>query len=215
MRQQPTRWLLAAIQAIIGWEWLMSGGNKLLSGTFPQGLSGTLITLLKEDPDSWYVAFIQHAILPQSVFAGYLIEWTELTIGLLLLGGAVILLNPLPRFGQKQYRVAVGYSLAAMGAAVIGAFLTINFHFLMGGWVFPWFDSTAANGEGIDLEALLPPFELVIFLAQGALFAELTGVNWKTRFQHLGRRLLPKKPRPSPEGSLPKSPPETTSQTTA
>ncbi len=41
MLNRTARYLLAAIQAIIGWEWLMSGGNKVLAGTFPQGLAGS------------------------------------------------------------------------------------------------------------------------------------------------------------------------------
>ena len=141
MSQKPTRWLLAAIQAIIGWEWLMSGSNKLLSGTFPQGLAETLTSMMKDNPDGWYVAFLQHTILPQSVLYGYLIEWTEVTIGIILLGSAGVLLSSPRRKGQAQYRLALAYSLAAIGAALVGAFLTINFHFLAGGWIFPWFNS--------------------------------------------------------------------------
>ena len=141
---------------------LMSGSKKLLSGSFPQELAETLTSMMKDDPNSWYVAFVQHAILPQSILYGYVIEWTEVTIGIVLLGGAFILLSPLRRWGQPQYRIAVAYSLAAIVAALVGAFLTINFHFLAGGWIFPWFNGSAANGEGIDLDALLPPFKLVI-----------------------------------------------------
>lgn len=196
MSQKTARWLLAAVQAIVGWEWLMSGGNKLLSGTFPQGLAETLTNMMKQNPDSWYVAFLQHNILSQSVLYGYLIEWTEVTIGIILLGGAVVLLAQPRSKGQPQYHLTIIYSVSAMSAALVGAFLTINFHFLAGGWVFPWFDGSAANGEGIDLDALLPPFELVILLAQSALFAELTGVSWGQRFQRLGQRLaLIKHPR--------------------
>jgi len=40
MFHKKARLLLVAIQAIPGWEWLMSGGNKLLAGTFPQGPGG-------------------------------------------------------------------------------------------------------------------------------------------------------------------------------
>jgi hypothetical protein len=32
MLHRTTLSILAALQTIIGWEWLMSGGNKLLSG---------------------------------------------------------------------------------------------------------------------------------------------------------------------------------------
>src|SRR5438874_3068547 len=77
MLNRTTRYLLAAIQAILGWEWLMSGGNKLLSGTFPQGLATTLTDNFKDNPNNWYVAFLQQNILPHSLFYGYLIEWTE------------------------------------------------------------------------------------------------------------------------------------------
>jgi len=198
MSQKPTRLLLAAIQAIIGWEWLMSGGNKLLSGTFPQDLADTLSSMFKGNPDSWYVSFLQSVVLPQSVFYGYLVEWTEVAIGVILLGGAVILLGQPRQKGQAQYRLTLVYSSAAMIAALVGAFLTINFHFMAGGWILPWFNSSAANGEGIDLDALLPPFELVIILAQGAFLAELTQVNWLQRLQ----RLLPRKHLPSLRGEV-------------
>ncbi len=190
MSRTSARWLLAAIQAILGWEWLVSGGNKLLSGTFPQGLADTLSGMFKGNPDGWYVSLLQQTVLPQSVWYGYVIEWTEVLIGIILLGGALILLGQPRRKGQPQYRLALWYSRAAIAAALVGAFLTVNFHFLAGGWIIPWFDSSAANGEGIDLDALLPPFELVVIFAQGALLAELTQVSWRQRF----RRLLPGRP---------------------
>ena len=57
MLNRTARYLLAAIQAILGWEWLMSGGNKLLSGTFPQGLATTLTDNFKHNPNNWYVPF--------------------------------------------------------------------------------------------------------------------------------------------------------------
>ncbi|HEX7737340.1 MAG TPA: hypothetical protein VF458_21010 [Ktedonobacteraceae bacterium] len=201
MSQKTTRWLLAAIQAIIGWEWLMSGSNKLLSGTFPQGLANTITSLMKDNPDGWYVSFLQNTILPQSVFYGYLIEWAEVLIGIILIGGALILLGQPRRKGQSQYRVGMLYSCAAITAALVGIVLTVNFHFLMGGWIFPWFNSSATNNEAIDLDALLPPFELVIILAQAALLAELTEVSWSQRLKRLSQRLHPGK-RPIPRPSL-------------
>lgn len=200
MSHKSARLLLAAIQAILGWEWLMSGGNKLLSGTFPQNLADTISSLLKENPDGWYVSFLQHTILPHSAWYGYLIEWTEVTIGIILLGGALVLLSQPRRIGQPQHRLTIAYSLAALVAAFIGSFLTVNFHFLMGGWVFPWFEPTAANGEGIDLDALIPVFSLVIMLAQGALIAELTEVSWKERLQRIRARFSPQKQAPSTSG---------------
>jgi hypothetical protein len=56
----------------------------VLAGTFPQGLADALNQGIKGNPDGWYVNFLQHIILPHSVFYGYLIEWTELLVGLSL-----------------------------------------------------------------------------------------------------------------------------------
>ena len=184
MLNRSTRNLLAAIQAILGWEWLMSGCNKLLSGSFPQGLAATLTDNFKDNPNTWYVTFLQQIILPHSVFYGYLIEWTEITIAVILLGGALLLLGQ-PRLpGEPKHGIAVGYCITVAIAAAVGALLTVNFHFLMGGWVIPGFNPTAAYNEGIDLDALIPPLSLVILianlafanaLAKGNLFKGFTG----------------------------------------
>ena len=178
MLNRTTRYLLAAIQAILGWEWLMSGGNKLLSGSFPQGLATTLTNNFKDNPNTWYVAFLQQNILPHSLFYGYLIEWTEITVAVILLGGALLLLGQ-PRLpGEPQHGVAVAFCITVALAAAVGAFLTVNFHFLMGGWVIPGFNPTAAYNEGIDLDALIPPLSLVILIANLAFVNTLTGGNF-------------------------------------
>ena len=184
MLNRTARILLAAIQAIIGWEWLMSGGNKLLSGTFPQGLANVLNTNMKDNPNAWYAAFLQQNILPHSVSYGYLIEWTEVTIGIILLSGALVLLGQPRMAGEPQHRLAVAYNIAVAIAAAMAIGMTVNFHFFMGGWVIPTFDPTAANGEGIDLDALLPPFSLVIIIANIALARELTGGKLFKCFAH-------------------------------
>src|SRR5260370_3541134 len=88
MSHKTARILLAAIQAIIGWEWLMSGGNKLLFGTFPQGLANVLNTNMKDNPHAWYAAFLQQNIFPHSVSYRSLIQSTEVTSGIILLSTA-------------------------------------------------------------------------------------------------------------------------------
>jgi hypothetical protein len=186
MLNRTTRYLLAAIQAILGWEWLMSAGNKLLSGTFPQGLAATLTNNFKDNPNTWYVTFLQQIILPHSLFYGYLIEWTEITIAVILLGGALLLLGQ-PRLpGEPQHDVAVIYCIAVAIAAFIGAFLTVNFHFLMGGWAIPGFHPAAAYNEGIDLDALIPPLSLVILIANLAFANALTRGNLFKGFTRSG-----------------------------
>ncbi len=177
MLNRSTRFLLAAIQAILGWEWLMSAGNKVLSGSFPQGLADALNNSIKNNPNTWYTAFLQQMILPHSVFYGYLIEWMEMVIAIFLLGGALILVSRSRMPEDVWYGFGLTTSLAVAIVAAIGAFLTVNFHFWAGGWVFPIFHPTAANSEGIDLDALLPPLSLVVTIANVALFRELQRVG--------------------------------------
>lgn len=186
MLNRTARYLLAAIQAILGWEWLMSGGNKLLSGTFPQGLAATLTNNFKDNPNTWYVTFLKQIILPHSLFYGYLIEWTEITIAVILLGGALLLLGQPRLAGEPQHGVAMSFCITVAIAAFIGAFLTVNFHFLMGGWVIPGFNPAGAYNEGIDLDALVPPLSLVILIANLAFANALTRGNLFKGFTRTG-----------------------------
>jgi thiosulfate dehydrogenase (quinone) large subunit len=182
MQNRTTRYLLSAIQAIIGWEWLMSGGNKLLSGTFPQGLANALNKGIKHNPNNWYIAFLQQTVQPHSIFYGYLIEWTEVTVGVILLSGSLILLGQPRVAGESQHRLAVAFSIAVAIAAAVAAVMAVNFHFWMGGWVIPTFNPAAPYSEGIDLDGLLPALSLVIIIANIALIQEMTGGSLLKRF---------------------------------
>lgn len=55
--RKDIRNLLAAVQAIAGYEWLISGANKLLLGTFPQQLGSTISDGLKENPNGGDLSF--------------------------------------------------------------------------------------------------------------------------------------------------------------
>jgi thiosulfate dehydrogenase [quinone] large subunit len=175
MLQKPTRYLLAALQGIIGWEWLMSGGDKLLAGTFPQGLGAALANGIDGNPNGWYVNFLQSYVLPHSIFFGYLVEWTEVVVGIILLTGAFILLGQPRRRGEQQHGLMVGYSIAAIIASLLSIIMSINFHFWLGGWVIPVFNSATLYNEAIDLEGLLPPLSLAIIIAHLYLLRALQG----------------------------------------
>ena len=180
MLNRAARYILAAIQAILGWEWLVSGSNKVLSGKFPQGLMNTLNNGIQNNPNGWYVSFLQTVVEPHSIFFGYLIEWTEVTIGLALFAGALILLGQ-PRIrGEAQHRLAVAFSVLVILLAAIGAFFNVNYHFWMGRGVIPGL-VVNINDEGIDLDALIPPISLVIIIANLALIKALRGETWYSR----------------------------------
>jgi len=64
--------------------------------------------------------------------------------------------------------------------AALGAFFTVNFHFWMGHGIIPGIGA-APTDEGIDLDALIPPFALVIIIANMALIKALRGETWYSR----------------------------------
>lgn len=175
MLSRGTRALLALIQAIVGYEWLVSGANKVLSGQFPQGLAAMLDGGLKDNPNGWYVSFLHAIVLPHSVFFGYLIELAEVGIGLALLSGALLLLGRLPARGERYSRLA----RFEIGAAALAAFacvvLCVNFHFFMGDGMISALNPANPFDEGIDLDTLLPPIAAIIGVLNTRLLIALIG----------------------------------------
>lgn len=176
MLSRDGRWLAAAVQAIVAWEWLVSGVNKVLSGDFPQGLANTLTDGIQQNPNGWYVWLLQRIVVPNSVAFGYLIEASEVFIGLALFIGVVVLLGPVRGRGTPQHRLAVAEIAAAAVAALLCVFLCVNFHFFMGDGIIPWFDPGRPFDEGISLDTLMPPIALLLFFINAALLADMNGI---------------------------------------
>jgi thiosulfate dehydrogenase [quinone] large subunit len=189
MLSRDARWVAAALQAVIAWEWLVSGVNKVLAGNFPQGLADTLDEGIHDNPNGWYVSILQHVVMPHSVAFGYLIEATELFIGIALFIGVVVLVGPVRRRGMPQYRLAVGEVATAMVAALLCAFLCVNFHFFMGDGVFPWVNPANAFDEGITLDTLMPPVAVLLFLVNARLLVVMTEMPVGHYLQRGVRRL--------------------------
>lgn len=175
MFSKGTRRLLALIQAIVGYEWLISGANKVLSAQFPQGLAGRLAGGLKDNPNGWYVSFLRALVLPHSVFFGYLIELAEVGIGLALFGGALVLIGPIPTRGERYYRLARCEIGVAALAAFVCLMLCVNFHFFMGDGFVSALNPGAPFDEGIDLDTLLPPISAIVCVLNTRLLLWLIG----------------------------------------
>lgn len=175
MLRNETRYLLAAVQTLIAGEWIMSGANKLISGTFPQGLADALGEGIKNNPNVWYVSWLQVVVLPHSVAFGYLIEFGELAIGLGLLAGALALLGQPRMVGAPQHGAYMTVLWGAVVAALGCAALCVNFHFWMGDGIIPTLSRTHVFNEGVDLDTLMAPLALVVAIANYAVLAEAQG----------------------------------------
>lgn len=165
MMGRDARVLLAGMQGAVGVEWLVSGFNKVLSGKFPQGLGAELTNRMQGNPNGWYDHLLRDLVVPHSLAFGYLIEYVELGTGIALLCGiALLLARPRPA-GATQSRLEAAELAVVAAAALVGTFLSVNFHFLMGDSLIPALAPTHPFDEGIDLDTLLPPFCLIIALA--------------------------------------------------
>lgn len=180
MLNRSTRYLLAAIQALIAWEWLASGLNKLFAGTFPQTLGDTLNDGIKGNPNGWYVSLLQSVVLPHSVLFGYFIEWTELAMGLLFIAGIILLLRGQIMSGEPRHGLAVSFYTVIIAVALLCAFLCVNFHFWAGHGFMPGLNGSPSD-EGIDLDALIPPLSLIIAFAHYVLILQLRGRTWPAK----------------------------------
>jgi thiosulfate dehydrogenase [quinone] large subunit len=193
MLSRDARYIAAAVEGIVAWEWLVSGANKVMSGTFPQGLAGSLRYSIKYNPNGWYVSFLQQFVLPHSVAFGYAVEFAEILIGVALLAGTIFLLGPVRHHGDPQYRLAVGEVVAAALAALVCAFLCINFHFFMGSGLFPGINTANVSGEGISLDTLMPPISILILCVNIYVLGDMTGRPIPQLFSsivHQGRSYL-------------------------
>src|SRR2546421_8617524 len=137
MLNPAARYLFAALQAIIGWEWIASGTTKVLSGNFPQNLVNILNNGNSGNPNNWYVSFLQNVVEPHSILFGYFIEWTEVTIGVVFLASALLLLSSPKKRGEAQHGLTVAIFSVGVFVALLSAFLTVNFHFWMGRGLIP------------------------------------------------------------------------------
>src|SRR5579864_793631 len=74
---------LAGFQLLIGYEWLLAGGDKLLLGAFPAQLGGMLLTLVGGGHlVGFFTAILQGLVAPNALLFGYLIELGETLAGL-------------------------------------------------------------------------------------------------------------------------------------
>ena len=164
---------LAGLQLLLGYEWLLAGGDKLLLGAFPAQLSGMLLALVGGGHlVGFFAAILQGLVAPNAVLFGYLIELGETLAGLgLMAAGLVTLLRPLAGrylrgtsatmfvFGDRLLeRLA---PIAAIGAGLLGVS-----YFFLDGLPEPWFVPSVAFGGSIDTGLFLAVASVVLIVSQ-------------------------------------------------
>jgi len=154
--------ILAALQLLVGYQWLVSGVDKLLYGHFPDQLGQLVSTAIASGrlPDL-FVQFLQSAVLPNAVPFGFMVEFGETLAGLGLLAGALLTLarpaleRRLRASDASAARFArfVRPALATLGALSVGAalgalFMGLNYY-VLDGLPAPWFTPSLAYGGAI------------------------------------------------------------------
>jgi hypothetical protein len=166
---------LAGFQLLLGYEWLLAGGDKILLGSFPAQLGGLLSTLVGSGHLlGFFAAILQGLVAPNAVLFGYLIESAETLAGLgLLSAGLVALLLPL----TERYLRGTSARLFVYGArllerlaplAALGAGLLGVSYFFLDGLPRPWFVPTIAFGGSIDTGLFLAAASVVLVVGQFA-----------------------------------------------
>jgi thiosulfate dehydrogenase [quinone] large subunit len=164
---------LAGLEMLVGYEWLVSGVDKVLLGTFPDAMPRLLNGALSGGRiPGFFAALLQALVLPNAQLFGVLVEGGETLAGLGLLAvGLVTLLRPLAeRYLKLRTALVFSYGarlldllapFAAAGAGLLG----LSF-FLLDGLPLPWFAPGIAFGGAIDTGLFLAVASVILIVAR-------------------------------------------------
>lgn len=143
------------VQLALGFEWLRSGLEKILAGTFPATLQGALRHLLADNPHKTYRIFQEKILVPYARPLGFVTMWFQFLAGLTLIVAVPFLwaaVNPADR--QIAAYLSI-FALAGLG------FLNANF----------WFAAGWSNVSTNQLNTLMLWLSVILiyFLAFGVL----------------------------------------------
>ena len=162
---------LAGLELLLGYEWLVSGVDKLLFGAFPQQLGALLKGAVTSGrlPGA-FAALLQGIAAPHAAVVGGVVEVGETLAGLaFIIAGLVVLLTPITR-GRLTGRLAMVYRaashflaallpVAAAGTVALG----LSFY-LLDGLPSLWFAPSIAYGGALDTGLLLAAGGVVVLI---------------------------------------------------
>ncbi len=141
---------LAIVEAAMGFEWLLSGLNKLLSPDFVISLAHQLQTSLQGNPNGWYVSLTKSLVLPHAQLFAALVEVGELLVGIGLFAGAALWVSG--RFPAMRWARLL--NLGVIVALVGGVLMSANYA-VMGGDTLPGLNPGNPFNEGLSIDSLL------------------------------------------------------------
>ncbi|HET7656725.1 MAG TPA: hypothetical protein VFK37_00405 [Bacillales bacterium] len=143
----PMMWILI----FLGYEWLVSGINKIASGEFVTGLHGEMMEAIKEGaPYAVYSDFLKSVCLAHCEILAVLIEAGEIFAGATFLFIGIV---GLVKGNLSSWLVKIG-----IASSIVSAILSINIFFYVGGAYF--FGQADPFDEGIPIDLLLFLMEL-------------------------------------------------------
>ncbi len=144
------------LQIALGYEWLMSGLSKVMTGDFPTKLGGVLHGQAQNQSGP-FRSFLDSVVIPNGSLFGWLTMLGELSVGVVLIVVPIVALVRWTGLSVRGQAVAVALiGLAGLGAAV----MSVNYHMLTGA-VAPWTISPDAFAPGVDVDSILAILELV------------------------------------------------------
>jgi hypothetical protein len=165
---------VVALSLVIGYQWLVSGVDKVLYGGAFAGQVQTILhaTAANERIPGVFRGLLSSLLLPHSDVFALLAMWGETLAGAgLLIAGVVYLLRPyLDRAVPTHLRAAYGVALRALTVlAPLAAAATVVMgltYFLMDGLPTPFFQPSVAAGGAIDAPLFLAMAAVALLVGQ-------------------------------------------------
>jgi hypothetical protein len=161
------------LQLVIGYQWLVSGVDKILLGSFPAQIGSLIAGQIGSGklPD-YFAALLQALVVPNAPAFGYAIMFGETLAGLgLIAAGLLALLRPpaeahivggLWRMFALADRLVTSLApLAAVGAGLLGLS-----YYLLDGAPTLWFTPSLAYGGAVAPGMVVALASIVLVAAQ-------------------------------------------------
>lgn len=160
-QQAAASWGLGLVYAMLAYEWLLSGLNKALSGTFRTGLANRINGSLVDNPHGWYVSLVRRVVLPHVDLFAAATQIGELLVAAGLIWGAVLWLRP--GWFPDGFRPWLG--IAVTGALTGAGVMELNYY-LLAGEEWPWLKTHDPFNVGLSVDGLVLLISLVLIPVQ-------------------------------------------------